>query len=161
MKTIYVFCVRIASLETFPSRTPHALFKLMHSYEILCSFHLRFPELRLRIGVDNARVWATRSAHVGHTRVAGRPCAGERARVARQRDALAVRTYERHIRDAHGARTPCARRETRAHVAGTEQSGERARWLQWLGVGTERSRAIAHSDRPFSGQEWQWLAVAT
>ena len=93
------------------------------------------------------------------TRVAGRPCAGERARVARQRDALAVRTYERHIRDAHGARTPCARRETRAHVAGTEQSGERARWLQWLGVGTERSRAIAYSDRPFRARNGNGLQL--
>ena len=61
-----MFCVRIASLEALPSRTPHALFKLMHLYEILCSLHWRFPELRLRIGVENARVWATRSAHVGH-----------------------------------------------------------------------------------------------
>ena len=63
---------------------------------------------------------------MGHTRAAGKSCAGARARAAGQRDALALRTYERHVRDAHGARTPSGG-GIRAHVADTEQfGGERA-----------------------------------
>ena len=92
----------------------------MHLYEILCSLHWRFPELRLRIGVDNARVWATRSAQWG-TRgsLAGRVQGNVRELHA---SGMLWRCVLTNV--IYGMRTGRVRHArggtTRAHVAGTE-----------------------------------------
>ena len=122
MKTIYVFCVRIASLETFPSRTPHALFKLMHLYEILCSLHWRFPELRLHI-------WGGQCTRLGHA-FGARGARGSRAgRVqgsVRELHASGMLWRCVLTNVMYGMRTGRVRHAgggIRAHVAGTEQFG--------------------------------------